>query len=72
MASTKKSSGPRELIKPNEGDARYQRRDADGKFGDADKVSRSQAADKATKAKSTAPRGQGDKGDHKPAAKKSK
>ncbi len=70
MATTKKSTGARELIKPHEGDARYQRRNDDGTFGEADKVSRSQAADKAKKSATVAPKGQGDQGDHKPAAKK--
>ena len=72
MATAKKSAGPRELIKPHEGDARYQRRDADGKFGEADKVSRSQPADKANKSSHVPPRNQGDKGDHATAKKAAK
>ena len=67
MATTKKSSsGPRELITPNEGDSRYQRRNPDGTLADGDKVSRAQPDDKAHKSKTVPQRGQGDKGDHKP------
>lgn len=65
----KTSSAPRELITPHEGDSRYQRRHADGTFAEGDKVSRAQPDDKAHKSGTVAPRGQGDKGDHKPAKK---
>ena len=70
MTDKKASSGPRELITPHKGDSRYQRRDEDGKFGEADKVSRAQPADKAQKSSTVPPKSQGDKGDHKPAKKK--
>jgi hypothetical protein len=67
MSTSKPSesnSGPRELIKPHEGDARYQRRTASGQFGPADSVKRSQRADKARQSSVQPPDGQGDKGDH--------
>ncbi len=70
MATKKPASGPRELITPHEGDSRYQRRNADGTFNEGDKVARSQPDDKAHKSKTVPPKGQGDKGDHKPPAKK--
>ena len=56
----------RELIEPNEGDKRYIRRDAAGKFTeDQVDVGRSLAADQRSKSKKVAPKGQGDKGDQK-------
>jgi hypothetical protein len=55
----------RELITPNEGDSRYVRRDAEGKFKEQDDVGRSQKQDKARKAETTVRSGQGDKGDQK-------
>lgn len=59
---------PRELIKPK-GDRRYVRRKK-GKFTKSqDNVSRSLAADRRKKAKKTAKKGEGDRGDH-PARKK--
>ncbi len=58
------SKGDRELIKPN-GDARYVRRDENGQFSESDDVGRSQKADRAKKAKTTAKPGQGDRGDQK-------
>ena len=70
MATKKSTSGPRELITPHQGDSRYQRRNPDGTLGDGDKVSRAQPDDKAHKSKTVPPKGQGDNGDHKPAAKK--
>ena len=56
----------RELIEPNEGDKRFIRRDAAGRFTEeqAD-VGRSLAADRRSKSKTVAPKGQGDKGDQK-------
>ena len=56
---------PRELIEPNEGDKRYVRRDAEGKFGEQDDVGRSLSQDRKRSAKSTAKPGEGDKGDRK-------
>lgn len=54
----------RELIEPNEGDKRYIRRDANGQFTEKQvDVSRSLSADNNQAAKTTVPKGQGDKGD---------
>lgn len=59
----------RELIAPK-GDKRYVRRDADGQFTTSqDNVGRSLSADRRTKAKTVAPKGQGDRGDQKRAKK---
>ena len=56
----------RELIEPNEGDKRFIRRDENGQFTeDQVDVGRSLSADDRTKAKTTVPKGQGDKGDTK-------
>jgi hypothetical protein len=56
----------RELIEPNEGDKRYIRRDAEGKFTeDQASISKSLRADVQQTAKKTVPKGQGDKGDQK-------
>ncbi len=56
----------RELIEPHEGDKRYIRRDARGRFTkDQVDVGRSLAADNNQKAKTVVPKGQGDKGDQK-------
>lgn len=54
---------PRERINTGT-DARYVRRDAQGRFKESDDVGRSLRADKAQKAKTPAKPGQGDKGDH--------
>ena len=54
----------RESINPN-GDARYVRRDDEGKFQESDDVGRSQRQDRLKKAKTVIPSGQGDKGDQK-------
>lgn len=62
MASRKSSSGERELIDTGT-DKRYQRRNADGTFGESDDQSRSLSQDQKRKASSTKPRNQGDKGD---------
>jgi hypothetical protein len=53
----------RELIEPNPGDKRYVRRDAGGKFGDNDDVSKSLAKDVRTRAKTEVKPGHGDEGD---------
>jgi hypothetical protein len=58
-------AGKRELIEPHEGDKRYVRRDADGKFSESDDVSRSLSQDQKRQAKTSAGKGQGDKGDRK-------
>ena len=57
----KDSDGQRELITPHE--KRYQRRNDDGTFGASDDQHKSLSADDRRKARSTKPRGQGDKGD---------
>jgi hypothetical protein len=53
----------RELIEPNKGDKRYQRRNEDGTFGDSDDQSRSLARDVRQHATTKKPKGQGDRGD---------
>lgn len=53
----------RELIEPHKGDKRFQRRNADGTFGDSDDVSRSLSQDQKREATSKKPRNEGDKGD---------
>ena len=60
--TSKKASGRRELITPNN-DARYIRRDAKGRITESDDVGRSMAADRRTKAKKTVKSGYGDQGD---------
>jgi len=61
-SSRRRGSGKRELIKPN-GDARYVRRDASGRFNESDDVGRSLAADRRRKAKTASKPGYGDRGD---------
>lgn len=53
----------RELIEPHKGDKRFQRRNADGTFGESDDVSRSLSQDQRRHANTKKPRNQGDKGD---------
>jgi hypothetical protein len=56
----------REELKPQSGDTRYVRRDAQGQFTDDQvRVGRSLAQDRKKTAKTTVPKGQGDKGDQK-------
>ena len=56
----------REIIQPHKGDKRYARRDEQGKFTDDQVgVGKSLAADRRSKAKTVAPKGQGDRGDQK-------
>jgi len=56
----------REMIEPNQGDKRYVRRDASGRFTeDQSNVGRSLSADRRSKSKTVAPKGMGDKGDQK-------
>ena len=53
----------RQLVEQGSG-KRYVRRDAQGRFtADQTEVGRSLAADRRTKAKTTVPKGQGDRGD---------
>lgn len=54
----------RERIAPN-GDARFVRRDDQGRFKEVDDVGRSLEQDRRQHAKRTAAPGQGDRGDHK-------
>jgi hypothetical protein len=54
----------RELIAPK-GDNRYIRRDDAGRINESDDVGRSLTADRRTKAKTVAKKGQGDRGDQK-------
>jgi hypothetical protein len=53
----------RELIEPHKDDKRYVRRKKTGQFKESDDVGRSLAQDRRRKAKTVAPRGQGDRGD---------
>ena len=56
----------REKIEPHAGDARFIRRDDQGRFTDSqDNVGRSLAQDVRKPAKTEAPKGQGDRGDRK-------
>lgn len=55
-------AGKRELIDTGS-DKRYVRRDENGRFQESDDVGRSLSSDRRRKAKNTAPRGQGDRGD---------
>ena len=57
--------GDRELIDTGT-DKRYVRRDEQGRFEESDDVGRSLAQDRKRQAKTTAPLGQGDRGDQKP------
>ena len=65
----RKSSSKRELISPR-GDKRYIRRDAKGRIKESDDQGRSLSADRRRKAKTVAKPGQGDRGDRRPAAKR--
>ena len=56
----------REVIQPKADDKRYVRRNKDGQFtADQVNVGKSLAADRRTKSKTVAPKGQGDRGDQK-------
>jgi hypothetical protein len=57
---------PRQLIEPHKGDKRYVRRDASGHFTDKQvDVGRWRAADRRSKSKTLAKKGDGDRGDQK-------
>lgn len=56
---------PRELIDTGK-DKRYVRRDQGGEFKHVVEVGKSLAADRRTKAKTVAKKGEGDRGDQKP------
>ena len=66
--AAKKRAAKRELISPR-GDKRYIRRDARGRIGESDNVSRSLSQDRRRKAKKAAKPGLGDRGDRRPASK---
>ena len=53
----------RELVQPHEGDKRYQRRKADGTFGESDDQSKSLSQDVRRHSSHKKPRNEGDKGD---------
>jgi hypothetical protein len=56
----------REMIEPNQGDKRFARRDAEGRFTeDQSDVGRSLASDRRSKSKTVVPKGMGDRGDQK-------
>jgi ferritin-like metal-binding protein YciE len=57
-----RGTGKRELIDTGR-DKRYVRRDAAGRFGESDKVSRSLAQDRKRRARTRSKKGQGDRGD---------
>jgi hypothetical protein len=60
---------PRETVK-NRAGTFYARRDAEGQFSEVAEKGRSLQADRRTKAKTVVPKGEGDRGDQKPRAKK--
>ena len=64
MPSTKGKASKRELIDTGT-DKRFVRRDSQGQFKESDDVGRSLAQDRRQKAKTVAPKGQGDRGDRK-------
>ncbi len=53
----------RELVEPNKGDKRYQRRNEKGEFSDSDDQTKSLSQDAKQHAKNSKPRNEGDKGD---------
>jgi len=56
----------REVSEPHKGDKRYARRDAQGQFTESQvNVGRSLGADRRSKSKTVAPKGQGDRGNQK-------
>ncbi len=60
---TKKKAHKREVVEPTKGDKRYVRRDEDGKFSKVVDIGRSLSVDRRRDAKTTVPKGQGDRGD---------
>jgi hypothetical protein len=67
----RRKAAKRELIAPR-GSKRYVRRGAGGKIKESVDVGRSLAQDRKRKAKTVAKSGQGDRGDQKPMARKTK
>ena len=61
--SKAKTSSARTRISPR-GDGRFVRRNASGTFKESDDIGKSMKGDRRTKAKTTASKGQGDRGDH--------
>ena len=61
--ATKGKTSKRTLIEPHKGDKRYVRRNQQGQFKTEVNVGRSLAADRRTKSKTKAAKGQGDRGD---------
>jgi hypothetical protein len=67
----RRKAAKRQVMEPRKGDKRYVRRDARGRIKESDDVGRSLTVDRRRKAKTIAKPGQGDKGDRRPAAKRS-
>ena len=68
-SAKKRSTTKRDLIEP-QGDKRYVKRTAKGRFKESDEVSRSLSTDQRKTAKKRTKAGYGDQGDRKTAAKK--
>jgi exo-beta-1,3-glucanase (GH17 family) len=64
-SATKRGSQKRETLARGRKDVAYAKRRADGTFKETDKVSRSLSQDVKRKAKTTAKKGYGDRGDQK-------
>jgi hypothetical protein len=62
-ARTKSKTSKRTVVEPHKGDKRYVRRNKKGEFKKEVNMGRSLAADRRSKAKTTVPKGQGDRGD---------
>ena len=62
-AKKKNKTSKRTVIEPHKGDRRYVRRNKKGEFKTEVSVGRSLAADRRRKSKTTAKKGQGDRGD---------
>ena len=60
---TARKTSKRTLLEPHKGDRRYVRRNKQGEFKTEVNVGRSLAADRRTKSKTKAGKGQGDRGD---------
>jgi len=64
MPKAKRSkTSKRTVLQPHKGDRRYVRRSKQGKFTKQVAVGRSLAADRRRRAKTTVPKGQGDRGE---------
>lgn len=62
-AKTKSKTSKRTTIEPHKGDKHYVRRNKQGEFKKEVDISRSLAADRRSKAKTSVSKGQGDRGD---------